>query len=219
MVAPGPLRGLRATALVRRALCLALGLDAALAWVVVLGVHTFLQRVWWNLAHRDLEPGALERHWAQVEIARAVHGLVWLVTAALFLLWVYRRWASLAQAGGPGTQFTPRAAVAAFLVPVLNLAGGYRAVAGLWRAGGDGRPGTVPAVVAWWWGLFLAATALDPPPLRLAPGAGPGLALGRPTLRLVVAMLVEVAAAVLAIVVVWRTEERLAPLRERRGLT
>jgi hypothetical protein len=218
MRVPAALRALGGAALGRRGLLVLLGLDAALAWSVLLGIHTFLLRVWWSLAQRGVEAGALERHWAQVEAARDLHGLVWLVTAALFVAWVHRAWDRLGRAGIPSLRFTPRAAVAALLVPIANLVGGYRAVAGLWRAGeapDEARASTVPTILRWWWGVFVAATLLGWPVLRLLPAGDARHALGWPTLRVVVGLLLEVAAAVLTIAVVWRTDTRVERLASR----
>jgi hypothetical protein len=220
MAGPGgaeAFRAVRRTAGARRALVLLLGLDAALAWIVVLGIHTFVQRAWWGLAGQGLEPGALERHWAQVETARLAHGLVWLGVAVAFLLWVHGAWRLLELAGVPGRRFSPRAAVAGFLMPVLNVAGGYLVVRELARAcAGGGRP--AGPLVGWWWALFLVASVLDPAVLRLAGGAEYRLALGRPTVVLVAGLLAEIAAAVLAIAIVRRTASGLADLVARHGL-
>jgi hypothetical protein len=204
---------------VRRALLALLGIDALLAWVEVVGIATFLQRVWLTLGQRDLRLATLEAHWAQVEAARRLHGLAWLATAVVFLVWLHRSWRLLHEAGLPDLSFTPRGAVVAFLVPGLNLLVPCRAVRDLWRASDPARrAGTAPSgagappLLVWWWVVFVVATLLDPVVFRLSAGAEWRLGLGQPTVIVVLAQLVEIAAAVLAITVVGQIGRRQGAL-------
>ena len=199
-------------------------LDAVMAWIVVLGVYTLLNRVWGVLGGRLPPQSTLEEHWAQILAARRIQGLVWLVTAAVFLAWLYRARQALAALGVGGLRFSPGWTVGAFLVPGLNLVWAPQAVYEVWRASDPG-PGTGarvwpealgPWIVAWW-GVFVLASLADPLPRRLDPHALADATLGRATLVLVGGQLLEIAAAVLAVVVVraiGRRQEALFGLRD-----
>ena len=198
-----------------RALLGLLGFNAALAWVEIVGIYTFLERVWRGLAGRFMGPDTLEAHWGELETARRIHGLVWLVTAIVFLVWIHRTYRNLPVLGATDLAFTPRAAVSAFLVPVLNVIVPVRVVRELWN-GSDptqrepssvapGAPPTSPWVI-WWWGVFLAAVLLDPVVFRIAGNLEARLTVGS-TALLVLAQFLEMAAAILGMVVVWSVNQ------------
>lgn len=198
-----------------RALLGLLGLNAALAWVEIVGIYTFLERVWRGLASRVTGPEPLEVHWGELETARRIHGLAWLVTAIVFLVWIHRTYRNLPVLGATDLAFTPRAAVSAFLVPVLNVIVPVRVVRELWN-GSDPTQGQPPGVapgaaptspwVIWWWAVFLASVLLDPVVFRVAGNLQARLTVGS-TALLVLAQLLEMAAAVLAMVVVWSVNQ------------
>lgn len=203
-----PLRALLVAGRLRGALAVMLVVDAALAWVVVLGVYTFLNRVWGALGGRLLPESTIAEHWGQIVVARRIQGLAWIVTAALFLGWLYRARQTLTALGVHDLRFSPGWTVGAFLVPGLNLVWAPQAVHDVWRASdpGPGAPRIWPEVLTpWivaWWTLLVLATLADPLPRRLDPQALAEVTLGPATLVLIVAQLLEIAAAVLAIVVV-----------------
>jgi hypothetical protein len=199
-----------------RALVIALGIDAAAAWAVLLGLSTFFERVWLGLGAR-LHGQSLDAHWAQVETARRVQGLVWLVTAALFLAWIHRVYGNVRALGAVRLRFSPRWAVGTFFVPVLNLVWPFLLVREIWTSSdparsGDPmpRPGGTPPWIAWWWGCVVVASVLDPGFWRLWEDTSARFAVGGSSLRLVLAQLAEAAAAVLGIVVVRAIDGRQA---------
>lgn len=199
----------------RTALILALGSDATLSWVVVVGFYTLVNRLWRGLGERFLPGSSLETHWSQIEAARRLQGLAWVVTAVLFLVWLHRVYANLAALGARRMRFSPRWAVGTFFLPVLNLVWPFLVMREVWNgsdpdpAGDEAAPpaNAVPWVVAWWT-LFVGATLLDPGPWRLVEDLRSHLSLGGPTVVLIAAQLAEIAAAVLAIVVVLKVDER-----------
>lgn len=199
----------------RTALVVALGANAALAWAVILGFSTFLDRLWRDLGGRLVPGTPLETHWNQLEAARRIQGLAWLATAALFLLWLHRVYGNLAWLGAHRMRFSARWAVGTFFVPAMNLVWPYLVVREVWTgsdpgAAADGThqpPRGAPWVLAWWI-LFVAAALLDPGPWRLVEDLRHHLGLGGPTVVLLTAQIAEIAAAVLAIVLVLRVDER-----------
>ncbi len=205
-VPPGP---------ARRALLLSLGINGLLAWAVLLGVYTFLERVWRGVGDRFLAQ-PLAEHLAQVELARRLQGLAWLLTAVLFLLWLYRVYANLAVLGASRLRFSPRWAVGTFLVPGVNLLWPFLVIREVWnasdpRGSGEtgGRPPTSPRV-AWWWITFVLASLLDPGFWRVVEDTAARLDAGGFTPSFVLAQLAEMAAAVLAITVVREIDRRQA---------
>lgn len=209
MTASPPLRALLVAGRLRGALVALLVVDAVLAWIVVVGVYTFLNRVWGALGGRLPPESTIEEHWAQLVAARRLQGLAWLVTVALFLTWLHRAREALTALGVGGLRFSPGWTVGAFLVPGVNLVWAPQAVHELWRASDPGPDAAAriwpaalgPWIVAWWV-LLVVATLADPLPGRLDPHALAELTLGRATLVLLGVQLVEIAAAALAIVVV-----------------
>jgi len=196
----------------RKALMVALGANAVMAWVVILGVYTFLDRVWRGLG-AGVAAGSLEAHWSQLETARRLQGLAWVVTAVLFLVWLHRVYGNLGVLGAHRMRFSPRWAVGTFFVPVLNLVWPFLVLREVWNASGADAddaplPTSTPPLVAAWWATFVTATVLDPGFRRLVEDPASRLAVGGPTLLLFVAQLAEIAAAVLAIVLVLRIDER-----------
>jgi Domain of unknown function (DUF4328) len=194
-------------------------LDAIVAWAVVLGVYTFVDRVWRGLASRTPAAGTLGTHLFQLEAVRLVQGIMWILTAIVFLGWVSRAHGALRVLGVRGLRFTAPSVTAAFLVPVLNVVTPVWVVSELWNASDNGwapgspwREAPTPPIVWWWWGVFLAACVLDPV-WRPLLGGVEDIVIGGGTSMLVLAQLGAIAAAVLAIVIVKTVEGR-----QRRGL-
>lgn len=197
-----------------QALVVALGTNAAMAWIVLVGLYTFFERVWRGLGGR-FAGQSLEGHWEQLEAARRLQGLAWAVTAVLFLLWIRRVYGNAVATGFVRIQLTPRWVVGTFFVPGVNVLWPFLVVREIWSAHGPEadsavQPRRTPAWLAWWWGLFVLATVLDPGLWRLVEDTSTRFTLGLPSLLLVTAQLVEVAAAVMGIVVVRRINQRQA---------
>jgi hypothetical protein len=195
------------------ALLALLGLNAALAWLVIAGMYTLLDRVWKGMAGRLAAADTLEAHLSQLNALRLVQGLAWLATAAVFLWWLYRTHRNLHALGAADLRFTPRAAVSAFFVPVLNVVVPVRVVRELWNGSDPAPPepgprgeATMSPWVAWWWGVFVASVLLDPVVSRIAGELQARLTVGT-TVLLVLGQLLEMSAAVLAMMVVWSVSQ------------
>lgn len=200
-----------------------LGLDAALAWLVIVGVYTLLERIWKGMTGRLGGADTLAAHWSQLNGLRFIQGLAWCATAAVFLWWLYRAHRNLRALGAADLGFTPRAAVSAFFVPVLNVVVPVRVVRELWNhsdpaegvpARGD--PMKTSPWVAWWWAIFVASIVLDPVVLRMGGDLEARLTVGT-TVLLVLAQLLEMSAAVLAMVVVWSVNQGQQEIFDRNS--
>jgi hypothetical protein len=195
--------------------------DAVSAWLVVVGVYTFLERVWRGLGDRLLT-SPIETHLAQLQTLRRLQGIAWVLTAATFLFWLHRSFQQLSAMRVPGLQFDARSAVKAFLVPLANVVLPLRAMAELWRASSpdwapeDSVPQAPSAPILWWWVLLLVGTLADPPWGALA-GSVEEIAIGGATLRLVAGQVAYVGAAALGLFVVRTIDRRQDARREADG--
>jgi hypothetical protein len=203
-----------------------LGLNAALGWLALQAALFFPLLVWHALAGQFLPDSGLAAYGRQLGwlgLAQAVAGLL---TGVLFLAWIRRASDTLVALGVTGLAYSPRQAVAAFLVPGINLVAPLRVVSELWTASAMGESGPghrTPSVVAWWWGTLLLALLVDL--VLIARGGGPGRRLGPGgTPVMVLGEGLRIAAAVLAIAIVLRVNreqgERLArraPGEDRGG--
>jgi hypothetical protein len=207
---PAPLRAARR---LRTALLVLLLADAGAAWVVIAGVVTLLQRFWLGSADRVL-PTSIETHVGQLEAARRVQGLLIVATAAVFLGWLARVSRHLHRFGVPRLRFSTGAAVAAFVVPLVNVLAPVRVVRELWLAS---RPDAHdspwweargPLLIPVWWALVVASQVADPVWRPLA-GSMESLAVGGSTLLFIVAQLAAIAAAILGVAIVWTIDAQL----------
>lgn len=189
----------------RTVLLVLLALNAVAAWAEILGVYTLGERAWHSLRDRVIAH-PIETHLLQLEVVRRLHGLVWLATVPVFLLWIRRVHWNVTAFAPVAPAFSARAAVSAFFVPLVNLVVPVRIVRALWvgSAPDDAPPSaaTRSPLVPCWWALVIVAAVLDPFWSRVW-GAVDELALGGPTLLLILAQLAEIAAAVLGIVIVY----------------
>jgi hypothetical protein len=204
-----------------RSLVIALGANAVMAWIVLMGLATFVERLWRGMGGR-LAGQSLEAHWGQLEAARRLQGLVWVVTAILFLIWVRRAYGNAVAGGSVRIRLSPRWVTGTFLIPGVNVVWPFLVMREIWAASGveEGaglEPRPTPAWLAWWWGLFVSANLLDPGGWQLVEDTSTRFGLGWPTLLVVVAQLLSIAAAILGIVVVRRIEARQQECDDRSG--
>jgi Domain of unknown function (DUF4328) len=145
-----------------------------------------------------------------------------IASAIAFLIWLHRAFANLPALGStkreiaPGQRATPGAAVGGWFIPFANFVLGYRTVRHLWR---ESQPATAVLpdgsmlpkrnpLVAWWWGLFLMRN-LSYRVAKLGGGSTRTLeAWAARTERMIVPGLIDIAAAVLCILVVRTIEQR-----------
>ena len=92
--------------------------------------------------------------------------LWFLLTAWLFLVWFRRAYANLPALGATGLRFRRWWAVGGWLVPVFSLFRPIQVLDDVWRASDPGAPPDqgdawrgrrVPALLGWWWVVFVAS--------------------------------------------------------------
>jgi hypothetical protein len=172
------------------ALVLLLGADIALAWMVLQGAYVFLGMVWHAMALEVLPPGSFASHGRQFRVIRLLQGGAWIATVAVGIVWLSR---AARRTGEP--------------------AGARRGGPGAGIVG-TRRPGRW---VAWCLGSLAAAGLGEALAAGLAGSAGTPLDLSGAMQVLIVAQLLEIAAAVLGIVVVRRMGQETTPSRPPGG--
>jgi hypothetical protein len=96
-----------------------------------------------------------------------VQGLVFLVTAVLWLLWLHRAYRNLTLVGSQATDRTPGWVVGCWFVPILNLVFPYFVMHELWVRSATGNVHAAasvddpPALMLWWWVTYLLAKVLS----------------------------------------------------------
>lgn len=136
--------------------------------------------------------------------------LLYIVTAVLYCLWLYRACQNLPALGARNLRFSPGWAVGYFFIPILNLFRPYQAVKEAWKASDPAvldalawkqAPGS--AILGWWWAFWLVTSWLGVLSFRLVLSAGEDLeGLQAATLATVFADGTEVLAALFALMVV-----------------
>jgi hypothetical protein len=204
-----PPRPFRAATWLARGLIGLLVVDIALAWVRVQATLHLAHVVWQVLARELPGPTTVTGYGRQLALLGRLQDAAALLTAGCFLAWLARVTANLPALGTTVPAHTARQAIAAFLVPVVNLIRPLAVVRAVW-AGSVPPPvatlplprgGIEPPMLAWWWGLLLAWVAAELARWATAGRMGPAGLRG----SLILVLLGEglgIAAAVLTIVVV-----------------
>jgi hypothetical protein len=146
------------------------------------------------------------------------------VCAIAFLLWYGRAYGNLERLGARGVERSRRWAVFSWFVPFAHLVVPKRVMNDIWRASDPDRPAEsihweenrVPAVVHWWWGLWIVSSFVANVLLRDTLDAASNVdeAVSVAT-RFVVVDVVDIVPAILAIVVVRKTTQRQEQRRVR----
>ncbi|GEM72813.1 DUF4328 domain-containing protein [Sphingomonas aquatilis] len=147
--------------------------------------------------------------------------LVHLVTIVLVLRWVYRA-AVRAHALSDRIAVSPGWAVGRFFLPVLNLWRPFRGMVDIWRTSIDPvAPHTVPvpALLRWWWGLWLLANLFGPIGGTLMDEAHRASHLAAARWADVALLAIDVPLVILMVRIVRQVSARQAALLTQRGTT
>jgi Domain of unknown function (DUF4328) len=201
-----------------------LALHVILAWLALQAAFLFVELVWRSVTGHEELRALVAAHLAQFRTLRLVQAALWLVTGVVFVRWVGRAHGNLPALGAAGLRYAPRQAMAAFLVPGLNLVSPPAVLRELHNAsdprhpvGASWRLARRPALVSWWWALLLAAGAAELAAAGLALRAGAPLDLGPAMRTLVAGQGLTAAAAILGIVVVLGVDRRQEAAAWRRA--
>lgn len=87
-------------------------------------------------------------------------GIIFTFIPIVFAVWLYRMNSNLRQFVAHKMEFTPGWAVGWYLIPIANLVLPYRSMRELWRASHHSWKAD-PAILRWWWGLWLFRGIFD----------------------------------------------------------
>ncbi len=97
----------------------------------------------------------------------AIDGLLFLLSAALFIGWFFQAYKNLRRLGVQNLRHGNGWAIGSWFVPILSLVRPKQLANDIWRGSERGAEVTngwrlvpVPSLLHWWWGLFLAQGAL-----------------------------------------------------------
>lgn len=201
----------------------------ALGLVVTINVLACLFGVaHYRLLDRASTVGVMEaelgRSDARLAVVAVAQFVLFLVASAFFIRWFHRAYGNLEALGVQSLRYGKGWAIGAWFIPILNLFRPKRIADDIWRAsdprrdpadGAGWRDTKVPALFAWWWGIFILTGILENAAYRQDSAATDLDGLKLATITYLVSNAVNVVGAVLAILVVSRTTAR----QEQRYLT
>ena len=142
---------------------------------------------------------------------------MFLLTAVLFLAWVYRAHRNLKALGATDLKYSPGWAIGGFFVPLLNLVRPYQVVTEIWNESGSQRRSPLGGTwkheesswfIGLWWSAWLLAGIFDSLGVFMVIGSNQPDQLSVATRFLVVSDVVNAASAALAIMVVLKINAR-----------
>ena len=140
---------------------------------MVLGLFDPVTSFWQIELIKRIEAGG---DWSQEEVELSdtvavgigiIHIGVYVATIVVFLMWFHRVRANLPALGITNARWSPGWAVGWWFVPIMNLFRPYQVTSEIWRASdplatsADWRDRSAPALLGWWWALFLIGGGLD----------------------------------------------------------
>lgn len=159
------------------------------------------------------EAEASDSAFAAVGIAQLI---IFIVTAILFLIWIHRASKNLRPLGSQGQKYSPRWAVGGFFVPFANWVLPFLATKEIWKGSApkpmssqSWRSMRASLIVPAWWVLYTVSSILANVIGRMAlRGGETATELLNESWVWLISDLVEIPAAILAILVVWGITSR-----------
>jgi hypothetical protein len=208
------------------------GLLLATLVLSVVGIASGLLQI--DLLSRAASEGISEAEAAsndtRQQVVGVLQGVVYLGTAVAFLTWFYRVHKNLSALRNRSLKYSPGWAVGGFFVPFLNLVRPFQVMCEVWHGSDpdgverDSAPeraairdqlGT-PALVGWWWALFLISGIAGNIVTRMSFSADLTLQkLQVLSVLLVCSDLLDVLAAIVAVRLVSRVTDRQSERAER----
>jgi eukaryotic-like serine/threonine-protein kinase len=155
---PRPLRPLAITAMIALGLVTLANLSALWVDVIQLGLATDLE------SGRRVSFDELSASDDRVAATGLLQTACYVLCVVAFLAWYGRAYRNLGRLGARGLRWGNGWAIAYWFIPIANLFRPKQVVNDIWRASDPGVPqgagwgGRVPAVIHWWWALWLISS-------------------------------------------------------------
>lgn len=162
-------------------------------------------------------PGTLSPSEALLILVRISLLGIGLLTAVLFLIWIYRAHKNLKALGASELKYSPGWAIGGFFVPFVNLVRPYQVVMEIWRSSAPEMRGSFGAAwkhegsslfIALWWGAWLISRTLDSMGAFMVFGAPTRDQLSVATRFRLVTAVISIVSAALAMMVVLKINTR-----------
>ena len=104
-------------------------------------------------------------------VVGAAQFLVFLITGVVILRWIYRARECVDALDATGMHLTPGWSIGWYFVPIANLWKPFQALNEIWKPSSEPRSWSAqptPALLRWWWGFWLLASALGQAVYRLS---------------------------------------------------
>jgi len=160
-------------------------------------------------------------------LVSAIVGAAFVAAIVFFIRWFHAAYKNLVPLGQPNLRFTPGWAIGGWFVPVLNLWRPKQIANDIWRGSEPDAPTfhaeawktvAVPLFLTAWWAGWIAATYLGNLAARAWFGNDSPRDLRAADLLDIASLVLDIGAAVLAIIVVRRLTERQAAHAQRISL-
>jgi hypothetical protein len=148
-----------------------------------------------------------------------LHSVIFIATAVAFLMWMHRAYRNLPALGAVGLDTTPGWAAGYFFIPFVNVFKPFQVVREIWHKstpvweargsfGSDfNAPPSTPALVGWWWALWIIANVAGRLSDRVVTNAGTIEDMSMAAWVSIASDALFVVAALLAILVVKRIDD------------
>ena len=131
--------------------------------LLVAGIVAEIVNFYWIMLSSKIIAGQTITE-AEYQVFEIFYLLVSLITAVLFLMWIYYTHRNLPALGARELKYSPGWAVAYFFIPILNLFRPYQVVKEIWKAsdpnvnvadGSSWQNASTSPVIGWWWAIWL----------------------------------------------------------------
>jgi len=199
------------------------GLTAALKvmlWVnvVIAGLSLLSDLLQLKLASTgEIAMDAAEANDSRQALIGLVYLGVYLATAIIFAMWIYRANLNSRGFGATGMRFTPGWSVGYFFIPILNLFRPFQAMKEIWKVSGNPRRWEAePAggILTVWWTLWILSNLLGQAVLRMSMAADTAEKLQIATSFSIFATLMDIPLSIVAIKMVSTIHARQVRLTE-----
>lgn len=141
---------------------------------------------------------------ARQQVIGIIYLLVYLTTAIFFLTWINRANKNC-RGFTSGMEFTSGWSIGWFFVPIANLFKPFQAMSEIWRVSHDPvnwKTMSPPALMRWWWGLWLAAGFLGQASFRMTMNAETIDALKASTTVSIISSVLDIPLCIVAAIMV-----------------